>query len=228
MYITCSFIAHINSNNCVLLFSDRLQRPYGGTISPRLLSSWTLFSSFWERRTTRFPFCMCTIMPPCSQSGGLGWSGWLADNVSLYCIVFEHCAVVFPCMKAACTLSSQWGSPSIPFLFFCFFLRKTGILCLCQTPILSMGVWQLKRPVEITLYNIAVCSFLWSYDQLLHPCHHVHILWHCCPGPRVPEVSVVEEIPDKAPACKCICQRFDGSGGGGVTLQLQFPCSEQQ
>lgn len=39
-------------------------------------------------------------------------------------------------------------------------------------------------------------SFFWCNDERIHPCDHVHVLWPGSTGTSVPEVPVVEEIPD--------------------------------
>ena len=73
MMIYCTVITimlYTRQKVCPVSCLIRWPTCFGGTSSPRPLSSWTQCWWLWGKSMTRSPSCMSSIMPPCSTSGG--------------------------------------------------------------------------------------------------------------------------------------------------------------
>ncbi len=74
----------------------RSWKPSGGTTSPSSSSSWTPFSSYYERIITRSPFFTSTTTPACWISGGSFWTGYPAAIVSVLTQLRPPVTQIFP------------------------------------------------------------------------------------------------------------------------------------
>lgn len=77
----------------------------GGTTSPSSSSSWTPFSSYYERIITRSPSFTSITMLVCWTSGGLLWTGYPAAIVSVLPQLCTPVTQIFPI--TAFTVSPQ-------------------------------------------------------------------------------------------------------------------------